>query len=94
VTGNPGGGFNGLVIVALRLGAFGVMLLLGYQSFDSLRSAWKGVNARSSKEVDNPAAWSNRWAGFGWGMICAALFLVVLCALIFRIGPWASYHGG
>ena len=94
VTGDPGNGLNGLVMAAVRVGVFIGILYGAYMAYDSFRSAWLGINPRTSEAVNNPGTFSNRAAGFFLSIFWGGCVLVLLSMLVFRWGLWAPYHGG
>src|SRR6266404_1623360 len=94
ITGNPGGGLNGIPVVGIRIGAFALSCVLLYQAYDSFQSALKGVQPYTSAPNSNPKRTSTRLAGFAWGACCLAMASLILLAWILRAGPWSSFQGG
>jgi multisubunit Na+/H+ antiporter MnhB subunit len=94
ITGNPGGGLNGLPVVGIRIAIFALSLVLLYQAYDSFRSAFRGIQPNTSAPSKDPTSASTRLAGFVWGAVCLSMASLILLAWIFRLGPWKSFHGG
>src|SRR4030088_2343624 len=94
ITGNPGGGLNGLPVVVIRIAIFALSLFLLYQAYDSFRSAFRGIQPNTSAPSKDPTSACTRLAGFVWGACCLAISSLILLAWVLRVGPWTSFHGG
>ena len=82
ITGNPGNGLNSLPVVAMRIGAFLIGIVMLYQSYDAFRSALTGTQPDASAPVSTPETLSSRLSGIAWGVISLLIALTVFSAWV------------
>jgi hypothetical protein len=94
IAGNLGGGFNGLVLMLVRLVTFAIACALLYQAYDAFRSAFSGTQPRGSAPNPDPTSMSARGAGVAWGIIALAMATMIFVAWFGGWGPWERFQGG